>query len=496
MASSHHNDVSTTTPTDYTLPPEIIREIARVAEPQTSAAIRYATLGNRALHKLISAEDVVWAEAGWRAHHHRRKQMLSWAITECHQHVLIAWLPQIKMKHRLRAFRKASWFGKERLIRSIIGMGLGDVTASARRKLLCTSLRLANYRKESKALMALIAFGAEDSNPAHHSVNKIKCRAETPRRIPALRAWVDTEPSDRLLLSARIPIALDWAVIGHPAACVKALLDSHTYHPAILNDNIQTALYDRQDSVDEILEILLGAGATLTLKQLHEAASAGYIAALKRSVEAGASVNSTLLISAARGGATKKRCGPRRQKFHFDTVKVLLNAGANVNGHDGNILLIVIHYKAPPTMVQLRLQYGANVHTRNDHPIKTAAWLGSVESVQLLLDAGADPLAKGDGPNGSALFNAATCGHVDVDLFHEYGVDIYGDNNRVLYLAAKWGQYDMVEYLLEEWMDVGEAVGVAMAGGHEEVVRLLVDFEFARREREVDDSGVGCDGGQ
>ncbi len=116
-----------------------------------------------------------------------------------------------------------------------------------------------------------------------------------------------------------------------------------------------------------------------------------------------------------------------------------------------------------------------------DHYIlSTAAVLGKLEILRLLLDAGID---KDLDPSnsGTALFHAARLGKVAaVGLLLEAGADCNKSNP--LFAAAKSGYVDVVRLLLAAGADCNRAsdnkptpLYAAADGGHTDIVRLLLD---------------------
>ncbi|KAJ3033636.1 hypothetical protein HDV00_006011 [Rhizophlyctis rosea] len=68
-----------------TLLPELFVLIARLSHPLTARGLRIC---NKALAKLISSKDLVWAEAGWRLHTERKSNLWAWAIHFNHVEVV------------------------------------------------------------------------------------------------------------------------------------------------------------------------------------------------------------------------------------------------------------------------------------------------------------------------------------------------------------------------------------------------------------------------
>ncbi|XP_056279286.1 ankyrin repeat domain-containing protein 50 isoform X1 [Pseudoliparis swirei] len=174
----------------------------------------------------------------------------------------------------------------------------------------------------------------------------------------------------------------------------------------------------------------------------------------------------TALRSAAWGG-------------HGEAVRLLLDAGANVDGCDaeGRTALRAAAWGGHEEIVLTLLDYGAQVDKADSMgrtPIIAAAYMGHREAVEILLDRRAEVnLADGDGR--TALSVAALCvptaagvkGYGEVAaLLLERGADPgHRDHDGMtpLLLAAYEGHDDIAELLLEAGADVEETVG---PGGH------------------------------
>ncbi|XP_012723981.2 ankyrin repeat domain-containing protein 50 isoform X1 [Fundulus heteroclitus] len=170
----------------------------------------------------------------------------------------------------------------------------------------------------------------------------------------------------------------------------------------------------------------------------------------------------TALRSAAWGG-------------HCEAVRLLLDAGADVNGCDseGRTALRAAAWGGHEEIILTLLDYGANINkadSRGQTPLIAAAYMGHHETVEILLNHNAEvDLADGDGR--TALSVAALCvptaaaikGYGAVaSLLLERGADPgHRDNDGMtpLLLAAYEGNEDVVELLLEAGADVDESAG-------------------------------------
>ncbi|KAK3543653.1 hypothetical protein QTP70_025980, partial [Hemibagrus guttatus] len=160
---------------------------------------------------------------------------------------------------------------------------------------------------------------------------------------------------------------------------------------------------------------------------------------------------------------------------HKEAVKMLLEAGAEVDGcdPDGRTALRAAAWGGHEEILLTLLSHGATVDKMDNEgrtPLIAAAYMGQKEAVEILLDAGAEvDLADGDGR--TALSVAALCvpsaaggrGHVEVvSLLLERGADPeHKDNDGMtpLLLASYEGHEEVVELLLEAGADVDESAG-------------------------------------
>jgi ankyrin repeat protein len=157
--------------------------------------------------------------------------------------------------------------------------------------------------------------------------------------------------------------------------------------------------------------------------------------------------NRTLLTCAAREG-------------HVDLVKLLLNAGADVDAKDnrGTTALMKATREGHKETAKLLLDRGANVHAKNrfrSTALRFASLGNCKEILELLLDRGADVDAK-DGEGFTPLMTQvlASCGRIEmVELLLDRGADIHArdkNGSTVLMLAVIfWAHRETVELLLD-----------------------------------------------
>ncbi|XP_028847701.1 ankyrin repeat domain-containing protein 50 [Denticeps clupeoides] len=271
------------------------------------------------------------------------------------------------------------------------------------------------------------------------------------QREDSVRALLDsgvnvnwTEPSDGRTLLATA------ALKG--SADIAALLLCHGANLLQSDHQGQTplTLATRQGHV-EVLHVLLD------WAQDHHGTEA---AVLRSMLEHADGEGWTALRSAAWGG-------------HVDAVRLLLEAGAEVDGCDseGRTALRAAAWAGHEEILLTLLGHGAQVNLADREgrtPLIAAAFMGHKEAVAILLDAGAEvDLADGDGR--TALSVAALCvpnggkGYGDVvSLLLESGANpAHRDHDGMtpLLLAAYEGQEEVLELLLEAGADVDECAG-------------------------------------
>ena len=199
---------------------------------------------------------------------------------------------------------------------------------------------------------------------------------------------------------------------------------------------------------------------------LVEAAGAGGLRDTTFLLARGADVNAgwddIALIASSRNG-------------HLAVVAALLDAGAERRGR----ALIGAASRGRTPVVALLLDRGVDVHVENDAAVQSAAIGCHLETLQLLIQRGADVTAFG-GNDFTPLENAAMNGHLAVaTVLLDVGA---GRMHNALADAAISGRAAMVALLLDRGVDVNAlnddhctALQCAAEDGHLEIARLLLD---------------------
>ena len=173
---------------------------------------------------------------------------------------------------------------------------------------------------------------------------------------------------------------------------------------------------------------------------------------------------------------------------YIDTVKYLVEQGADIHAQDGNMALMYIVRQGEMDVVKLLVEHGADIHARdNTIYFKTllmnAAKNGHTGIVKYLVDLGADLNAL-DSSGSTALVWAIIGEHTDmVKYLVDLGADINarGIRGRTALMWAVMGEdTDIVKYLVEQGASIniqnkyGEtALTIAEEEGNQDIIDIL-----------------------
>ncbi|MBU4305228.1 MAG: ankyrin repeat domain-containing protein [Candidatus Omnitrophica bacterium] len=201
---------------------------------------------------------------------------------------------------------------------------------------------------------------------------------------------------------------------------------------------------------------VLAGCATVPVTNIPGAASNGDLSSVSWMVEQGYDLNASGGISNQTGLHYAAAGG------NIEMLKVLLNAGANINAQDsyGFTPLMIALYKKRHEAAELLLQRGADVKIVNTWNKFTALHYAVVystpEIVQMVLNARPDVNAKESRGLTAADF-AKKYGNIEVlGMLKKNGVDIpyFGDKNKDIVLAVTTGDREKIKSLIDEGANV------------------------------------------
>ena len=173
---------------------------------------------------------------------------------------------------------------------------------------------------------------------------------------------------------------------------------------------------------------------------------------------------------------------------HEQTVKLLLQKGANVNYHDffDDTALVAASSRNDGQIVKLLIEKGADINqetTNRGTVLMQASSCNAQEIVKLLIEKGAN-INQETTSHGTALIQASSCNAQEtVKLLIENGADINQETSRgtALTVASSRGRRGIIKLLLKNGADInkqsglhGTALTAASQNGREKTVRLLL----------------------
>ncbi|KAB8252028.1 ankyrin repeat-containing domain protein [Aspergillus flavus] len=290
--------------------------------------------------------------------------------------------------------------------------------------------------------------------------------------------------------------ALESAAQGGHLPCVRYLLG---HGATVTPQNSHSSALKRASAggFPDVVDALLQAGAGPNDDNaLHAAAFGGHLEIVNRLVDAGADIDAsheyensfraghlTALQEAARGG-------------HLNVVDTLIRKGADVNALPrGMTALQAAVASNSPEVVRYLIAVGANINAPAEKwgrtALQKAAEIGSIEMVNMLLDAGAvmERSAHQNGRDAPALELAIKGGHLSVAETLLRKMDRAGEQEQkylcdpltlALHAAAFEGYEHIVRRLLEAGapildLDNSDLVPRTAFKGHTGIIKILLD---------------------
>ncbi|MHC4510458.1 MAG: ankyrin repeat domain-containing protein [Planctomycetota bacterium] len=277
-----------------------------------------------------------------------------------------------------------------------------------------------------------------------------------------IRAWLEWYPEKVLFGTDAYPESplIDWEE--------RACLSTKTARNA-LAVALTEMMNDEQISRNRALELAEMVLRTNAIRlygfksTIHQAADAGDLAKVKAFIEEGIDVNTKV------HGCTPLHCAARYG--HKEVVELLIAKGADINAKDsrGRTPLYLAMYQDRKETVKLLASKSGDVS------LHTAAYIGDLQTVEKLIDAGANVDANEKGV--TALLCAAKAGQTAVaKLLIANGADVNAGEWTPLQEAASHSKA-MVELLLAKGADVNTGKWTPLhsaVSGPYEIVELLI----------------------
>jgi ankyrin repeat protein len=327
--------------------------------------------------------------------------------------------------------------GDSAAVASLLASG-ADVNARDREG--STALMFAAMRGDAKMVQALLDAGADPNLKDANGETALLLGAA--RGVEIVRALL-SEGADPNLADGEGQTPLLVAAENQPES-VRLLIESGADVNHLDDFGVGALTIAEASGSAEIVALLRGAGAKSNPSdRLHDAIAKGDMEAVRRLIAEGADVNGldtefyeTPLMTAIRHRRleilellVRSGANPAVEATGFDnagetaivmaaraespwSVRVLLGATTRPRDRDAALLAGCAY----PSVVRVALEMKANPNARGERgvtPVACAAASGALESVTLLLAAGADPSAKAD-DGSTALGKAIQSGHTDV----------------------------------------------------------------------------------
>ncbi|KAJ3087263.1 hypothetical protein HK102_011476 [Quaeritorhiza haematococci] len=175
-----------------------------------------------------------------------------------------------------------------------------------------------------------------------------------------------------------------------------------------------------------------------------------------------------------------------------DLVEYLIRKGGGPTPTQRESLALVMAAEGGHVpVVKMLLEAGADVHTRQDTPLRWATTHGRTEVVRLLVEAGANVNVT----NGEPLTHACQLGFIDiVKILLAAGADIHINHGKSLVEAAKGGHVEIVRILLErgakeECLKKTNTYRIVKKKGYTEIEKMLhASYRKAQRKKKKKES--------
>ncbi|KAJ3039400.1 hypothetical protein HDV00_012276 [Rhizophlyctis rosea] len=432
------------------LPPELVRKIAQMSGPIVSRLMRNMNKGHRVL---ITADDLLWAEAGWRQVTKGLEKVFWWAVDRWIPDVICAYATEMET-----AF-PSQWPQQEALERA---MEKGDLETTKR----LMDLGAATEVDSTEAIF--LATG----NPTALQSSNANFTGTHPALMKNFWRVKGTDfPSEAAAMTASIRLAAkqgDTEIVriflknhGNKRQLAGIALESAAEHGHV--DVIQLALENIGDTTDAL-------GVSWMKRAIRLAALNGHVEIVHTLLQQASCLAEEALTSAAEGG-------------HIEVVKTALKAGADVHYRDDQAIRMAAG-NGDAEVFRLLLASGANAQAGSVSAFTLGCGGGFIEIVNSVLDAGVDLGLHG----GFALGFASSCGQVDVvKLLLAAGVDVHARRDFALRHAVKDGQVEVVKALLEAGGDVGadDHWAIKFVVGEENIEMLTALLDAAHGEGTV-----------